>query len=357
MIDENSIVRKEDKTEEKIEKQEIVLINQDTIKDKIYVIRGQRVMLDVDLAEIYGYTTKRFNEQVKNNLERFDEDFRFKLTKEEVANLRSKNSTSSWGGSRYLPYAFTEQGIYMLMTVLKGELAIKQSKALIRTFKLMKDYIVENQGLMNQRDFLQLSLVVAEHNKEIKTIKQSLEDIDNKVAGVVDKLGNVVMKSELSPLLNIFGEPEFRKEYVLWDCEPFESDVAYSTIYGKAEKTLYVIDNYIGLKTLALLKNSKENIKIVLFSDNVGKGLHSTEYNDFCKEYPNINIELRQTGRKYHDRYVILDYNTEKETIFHCGPSSKDGGFRLGSIVEIREKELYHTMIDELCKNQLLQLS
>lgn len=243
-------------------------------------------MLDFELAEIYGYTTKRFNEQVKNNLERFEEDFRFQLTKEEVENLRSKNSTSSWGGSRYLPYVFTEQGIYMLMTVLKGELAIKQSKALIRTFKLMKDYIVENQSLMNQRDFLQLSLVVAEHNKEIKSIKQSLEELDNKVAGVVDKLGNVVMRSELSPLMNIFGEPEFRKEYVLWGREPFESDVAYSTIYGKAEKTLYVIDNYIGLKTLALLKNSRENIKIILFSDNVGNGLHSTEYNDFCKEYP-----------------------------------------------------------------------
>ena len=87
-------------------------------------------MLDFELAEIYGYTTKRFNEQIKNNIERFDEDFRFKLTREEIDHLRSKNSTSSWGGSRYLPYAFTEQGIYMLMTVLKGDLAIQQSTIL-----------------------------------------------------------------------------------------------------------------------------------------------------------------------------------------------------------------------------------
>ena len=97
---------------------------------------------------------------MKNNEERFDEDFRFKLTREEVENLRSKNSTSSWGGSRYLPYVFTEQGIYMLMTVLKGNLAIQQSKALILTFKRMKDYIIENQGLIGEREYLQHRIVL-----------------------------------------------------------------------------------------------------------------------------------------------------------------------------------------------------
>lgn len=120
-------------------------------------------MLDFELAEIYGYTTKAFNQQVKNNEERFDADFRFKLTREEVENLRSKKLTSSWGGSRYLPYAFTEQGIYMLMTVLKGDLAIQQSKALIRTFKRMKDYIIENQGLIGEREYLQLSMQVTQN--------------------------------------------------------------------------------------------------------------------------------------------------------------------------------------------------
>ena len=114
-------------------------------------------MLDFELAEIYGYETKTFNQQVKNNIEKFDDDFRFQLTKEEWEFLRSKNLTSKSetgsGGRRYLPFAFTEQGIYMLMTVLKGELAVKQSKALICTFKQMKDYIVENQGLIGKREF------------------------------------------------------------------------------------------------------------------------------------------------------------------------------------------------------------
>lgn len=338
------------------EKPEIILINEKSIQDRIYIIRGQKVMLDFELAEIYGYTTKRFNEQVKNNIQRFDDDFRFQLLKEEFDNLRSKKSTSNWGGTRYLPYAFTEQGVYMLMTVLKGELAVDQSKALIRTFKAMKDYIIENQGLINQRDYLQLSLVVAEHSRDINAIKSSLNLIGNEVAEVVDRLGNVVTKSELSGFMNIFGEPEFRNEYVLWDGQPFESDLAYSTIYGKAEKTLYVIDNYIGVKTLALLKNSKENVDITLFSDNVGSGLHSTEFNDFCKQYSDCKIELKQTGKKYHDRYIVIDYGTEQEKIFHCGPSSKDGGMRISSIVEIREREAYHTLVDELLKMPKLQL-
>ena len=102
----------------------------------IYIIRGQKVMLDFELAEIYGYETRTFNQQVKNNINKFDEDFRFQLSKNEWDEiLMSKKLISSWGGSRKLPYAFTEQGIYMLMTVLKGDLATKQSIALIDAFK------------------------------------------------------------------------------------------------------------------------------------------------------------------------------------------------------------------------------
>ena len=161
---------------------EIVIHDEKDLKDKVYVIRGVQVMIDKDLAEIYGYATNRFNEQVKNNFEKFDEeDLMFQLTKEEFAelsrskiltskndsNLMSNFSTSSWGGTRKLPYAFTEQGVYMLMTVLKGELATKQSKALVRLFKKMKDYVVENQQIVSQRDFLRLSLQTAENAQNI----------------------------------------------------------------------------------------------------------------------------------------------------------------------------------------------
>ena len=113
---------------------DLALFSDDYIWSKIYIIRGVQVMLDFDLAEIYGYETRYFNRQVKSNINRFDEDFMFQLTKEEVANLMCKNFTSSWGGTRKLPYAFTEEGIYMLMTVLKGDLAVDQSKKLILCF-------------------------------------------------------------------------------------------------------------------------------------------------------------------------------------------------------------------------------
>ena len=128
-------------------KPEFSLIDEDLLKSRIYTIRGVKVMLDADLAEIYGYSTKSFNQQVKNNIERFAEDFRFQLKEAEIISLsRSKILTSMQtkgvkGGRSYKPFAFTEQGIYMLMTVLKGDLAVQQSMALIRLFKQMKDYI------------------------------------------------------------------------------------------------------------------------------------------------------------------------------------------------------------------------
>lgn len=115
---------------------EIAIISESDLKSKIYIIRGVQVMLDMDLAEIYGYETKRFNEQVKNNIERFDDDFRFQLTDEEVKDLRSKISTTNISlMSRSLPYAFTEQGIYMLMTVLRGNLAVAELQAKMQETK------------------------------------------------------------------------------------------------------------------------------------------------------------------------------------------------------------------------------
>ena len=132
---------------------EVIELDSEKIESMIYYVRGQKVMLDFELAEIYGYETKRFNQQVKNNIDKFDDDFRFQLTKEEYEYLvRSKNLTARiWivgnkGGRTSLPYAFTEQGVYMLMTVLKGELAIKQSKALIRIFGEVKKFDLTNLG-------------------------------------------------------------------------------------------------------------------------------------------------------------------------------------------------------------------
>ncbi len=332
-----------------MKEQNELLLNETKLKDKIYVIRGVQVMLDSDLAGIYGYTTKRLNEQVKNNIEKFDEeDLMFQLTKEETdAILRSKNftlendntnlrskistsslendnlrpnfSTSNWGGTRYTPYAFTEQGVYMLMTVLKGELATKQSKALVRLFKKMKDYVIENQEILNHRDFLRLSLQTADNAQNIIEFRQKLTEIDDKVENVVSNLGDMVRKSELSPIMLNLGKPEIPPGWLILNGQPVENDLAYQQIYTLANKTITIIDNY-------------------------------------CKEYSGLKIDIKKANNIFHDRYIILDYNTSDEKIFLCGSSSKDGGRKITTISKIDDTSLFKPILSQIQNNQMLQL-
>ena len=340
-----------------------VIIDEKLLKDKIYLIRGVQVMLDSDLAEIYGYTTKRLNEQVKNNIEKFDEeDLMFQLTKEEKditnnINLRSKFSTLEQGKySKYLPYAFTEQGVYMLMTVLKGELATKQSKALVRLFKQMKDYIVDNQQMINQRDFLRLSLQTAENTQNIIEFRQKLTDIDDKVENVVSNLGDMVRKSELSPIMLNLGKPEIPPGWLILNGQPVESDLAYQQIYSLANMSITIIDNYISLKTLILFKHAKQNVSVTIYTDNINNGLHKVEFDDFRKEYSGLKIDIRKADNIFHDRYIILDYNTPDEKIYHCGSSSKDGGRKVTTITKIDDTSIYKPLLAQLQKKQVLVL-
>ncbi|MBQ5471289.1 MAG: ORF6N domain-containing protein [Treponema sp.] len=367
-----------------MEEQNELILGETQLKDKIYVIRGVQVMLDSDLAEIYGYTTKRLNEQVKNNIEKFDEeDLMFQLTKEEVMelprskfstlnndflrskfltsklenpNLKSKISTSSWGGTRKLPYAFTEQGVYMLMTVLKGELATKQSKALVRLFKKMKDYVIENQEILNHRDFLRLSLQTAENAQNIIEFRQKLTEIDDKVENVVSNLGDMVRKSELSPIMLNLGKPEIPPGWLILNGQPVENDLAYQQIYTLVNKTITIIDNYISLKTLVLFKHAKQNISVTIFTDNINNGLHKVEFDDFCKEYSGLKINIKKANNIFHDRYIILDYNMPDEKIYHCGSSSKDGGRKITTITKIDDTSLYKPLLAQLQNNKTLQL-
>ena len=155
----------------------IVLIDDLSIRDKIHTIRGVRVMLDFDLAEIYGYSTSAFNQQVKRNTDKFPEDFRFQLSTQEASVLLSQNVTANRGGDRRTePWAFSESGIYMLMTVLKGTFATRQSIALIRTFRAMKDHIVAGMSISSQHELLQLSLQVNENRRETEKIKEELTE-------------------------------------------------------------------------------------------------------------------------------------------------------------------------------------
>lgn len=356
-----------------MEEQSELLLGEAQLKDKIYVIRGVQVMLDSDLAAIYGYTTKAFNQQVKNNIEKFDEDdFMFRLTDREVnelsrckfctlnnenPNLRSKKLTSSWGGSRYSPYAFTEQGVYMLMTVLKGELATKQSKALVRLFKKMKDYVIENQEVLNHRDFLRLSLQTAENAQNIVEFRQKLTEIDDKVENVVSNLGDMVRKSELSPIMLNLGKPEIPPGWLILNGQPVENDLAYQQIYALANKSIAIIDNYISLKTLVLFKHAKQNVSVTIFTDNTNNGLHKLEFEDFCKEYSGLKITIKKANNIFHDRYIILDYNTPDEKIYHCGSSSKDGGRKITTITKIDDTSLYKPLLAQIQNNQIYQFT
>ena len=308
----------------------IIVLDQEKIEEKIYFIRNKKVMLDFDLAEIYGYTTKRFNEQVQRNIEKFDDDFMFKLTQDEFLNLRSQFATSSWGGKRYLPYAFTEEGIYMLMTVLKGELATKQSKALIRIFKGMKDYIINTKNLLSYDNIMNLALQTNKNTNDINEIKNELKSIHNLL--------------------------DYKKDFLFLNGEYVESDLAYKKIYSLAKKSIYIIDDYIDLKTLVLLKDVKETVNIIIFSDNVNKKLHKLEYQDFIKEYPNLNIKFIKTNNIIHDRYIIIDYGKRTEKIYHCGGSSKDSGKKITSITELNDNKIYKSIIDNVLENEELIL-
>ncbi|MDO4710868.1 MAG: ORF6N domain-containing protein [Peptostreptococcaceae bacterium] len=325
---------------------EIVVIEEDTIKSRIYDIRGQKVMLDFELAEIYGYTTTRFNEQVKNNSEKFDDDFMFQLTKSEFENLISKKSTSSWGGRRKLPYAFTEQGIYMLMTVLRGELAVKQSKALIRMFKQMKDFIIENQDFIGSKEFVQIAIQTNQNTSDI--------------ARLDSKVNTLATKEDLKKVMDHFIDPDTYKHFLLMNGDKIEADVAYTKIYKSAKKSIYVIDNYIGLKTLELLRAARDNTQIIVFSDNVKNKdmLTKNILDDFRKGYPTINLKLKIAGKKYHDRYIAIDYGTEHEAFYLCGASSKDAGNKISSITKIEEssKDMYHMMFSGILSNKDLKV-
>ena len=318
------------------------LISREMIEDKIYNIRGQNVMLDSDLAEIYGYSTKRFNEQVKNNIRKFDGDFMFQLTDDEIDTLSRSNFSTSMqrkgikGGRVYNPYVFTEQGIYMLMTVLRGELAIKQSKALIRIFKEMKDYIFFNN--IDNKDLLQLSIQTNENTHDINYIKE-----------------NMATRKDLAFIMENFIEKNKYREFLILNGDRVEASIAYRNIYGMAKRSIYIIDNYISIDTLYLLRECV-GIDIIIFSDNVGNYLSKNDFDSFCYEYSNVFIKLIRLNDIIHDRYIILDYKLDSEIMYHSGASSKDGGKKISTIIKIEDNKLYYDVIDKLLKNGNLSL-
>ena len=243
----------------------------------------------------------------------------------------------------------------MLMTVLKGEMATKQSIALIRTFRAMKDYVVQNQGLIEQHNYLRLSLQMTDMQRDLSTVKQDLKsygilvmDHDQKLIKVMEGLNDTVRKSEISPIMLDFNKPEVQREYLFLDGQPMKADTAYISIYSQAKQSIHYVDDYLGAKTLHLLQDVHVGVDVTIFSDNKYSKLALSDYQDFQRQFPNIPVTFITTQNKAHDRFIVLDYSTADERVFHCGPSSKDAGNKLAAITEFSDGDVNKTLHDAI---------
>jgi len=261
-----------------------IVIRQDIIEKKIFLIRGLNVMLDRDLAELYGVKTKSLNLAVKRNIDRFPCDFMFQLTKEEFANLRFQFETSRWGGIRYLPYVFTEQGVAMLSSVLNSKRAVRVNIGIMRVFVNIRKLVSTNKGILNRLN--QLEDKVQSHDKKIRTIFEVIHGpLDTKL---------------LSP------------------GKPFSNKKAIRDVINSCEKYIYWVDKYFsraGLDWLSESLNTSKvkGIKILVSSEKVNEKFISL-YKDLREELKNdgVQCELRvivdnKLKSDIHDRWIISE--------------------------------------------------
>ena len=256
-------------------------------------------MLDSDLAQLYGVETKRINEAVKNNPDKFPDDFYFEATDDELENLRSKISTSSWGGNRYSPKLFTEQGIYMLATVLKSKVATEITVKIIRTFANMRKLIKSN-------DFYAHQLKELEKRQLIYEIKS-----DDKF----DKIFNALENKQLHPTNGIF-----------YNGQIFDAYVFISDLIKIANESIVLIDNYVDDTTLTLFSKN-QNIKIQIFTSTISKQLQ-LDINKYNQQYNNLEVKIT---KNFHDRFIILD----DCDVYHIGASLKDLGNKIFAFSKI----------------------
>ena len=225
---------------------EIISLDANDIKRRIFTIRGKQVMLDSDLAELYGYEVKKLNQQVKRNKERFPEDFMFQLSKEEVEVVKSQFVTSRSehffsgqdGGRRKLPYAFTEQGIYMLSTVLRGELAVKQSIFIMRAFREMRHFVANNAALFDRISGIELRQL--EYQKE------------------TDK--------KFDQIFEYIGEHTETHQKLFFDGQIYDAFSLLTELIQKAEQEIILIDGYVDVGTLNLLAKKQSGVAVTVYT-------------------------------------------------------------------------------------------
>ncbi len=264
-----------------------LIINENSIKEKIHTIRNLQVMLDRDLAELYGVKSIRLREQVKRNIERFPDDFMFQLSENEVDFMVSQNAIPSkqhLGGS--LPFVFTEQGVSMLSAVLKSEIAVIVSVKIIRTFVEMRKLISQNVHMFER----------------FERIEQRLTSHDEKF----DKLFDALEDKTLKP-----------KQGIFYNGEVFDAYVFINDLIKIAKNEIILIDNYID-ETVFTFFSKYPNIKIKIYTSNISKQL-KLDFDKYQAQYQNIELSEFKNS---HDRFLIK----KKKEVYHLGASLKDLG-------------------------------
>jgi hypothetical protein len=263
-----------------------LIINENNIKDKIYTIRNLQVMLDKDLAEIYGVETKRINEAVKNNQDKFSEDFYFELSDIEFENLRSNFSTANFAKVRTNPKVFTEQGIYMLATILKSKVASQVTVYIIKTFANIRNLISSNISMFERFERIEQRLTV--HDEYFDKLFEALED------------------KTIKP-----------KQGIFYNGEIFDAYIFVNDLIKTAKNEIILLDNYID-ETVLTLFSKYVNIKVKIYTHTITKQL-KLDFQKYQTQYKNIQLK---EFKKSHDRFLIID----KDEIYHLGASLKDLG-------------------------------
>ncbi len=263
------------------------------LKTRIHTFRDVQVMLDNDLAQVYKVNVKVFNQAVKRNENRFPPEFRFQLTEEEFSNLRSQivTSSSSHGGRRYLPYAFTEQGVAMLSAVLRSETAVKVSIQIMQAFVEMRRFIQNNAQVFQRLDSVERRQIAIETNTEEK----------------FEKVFNALEQTDVPPKQGIFYNGQ------VYDAHSFTSKLIRS-----AKKSLVLIDNYIDDSVLTLFIKRSKGVLATIYTRKISKTL-ALDLKKHNEQYPSITLlEFKNA----HDRFLIID----DTAIYHIGASMKDLG-------------------------------
>ncbi len=286
------------------------------IQSKIYTIRNQQVMLDSDLALMYQVETKRLNERVKRNLARFPESFCFQLSKDEYDNLRSQIATSSeeYGGRRYLPYVFTEQGIAMLSAVLNSETAISVSIKIMNAFVEMRRFMANNAMLFERISAVEL--------KQLEFQKQTEEKFE-----------------EVFEYISDHAESE---QKIFYDGQIYDAFSLITSLIQKATKSIDLVDGYVDVVTLNLLAKKKKGVNVNIYTFAKTK-LSQTDIKNFNAQYPTLNVKITNS---FHDRFLVLD----DKTVYHIGASIKDAGKKCFGITLIQDSTMANDLINRLKK-------